>query len=54
MDILKIPKNEIDYFIEYCIPNGIIDLYIKERNLEIIDIFIKESETYLKELKNEE
>ncbi len=53
-DILKIPTKEIDYFIEYCLDKDIIDLYIKERNLEIMNIFIKESEAYLKKLKDEE
>lgn len=50
---LEIPEDEIDYFIEYCLSKGIIDLYIKERSLEIMDIFIKESKIYLKELKDE-
>ncbi|HBS11858.1 MAG TPA: hypothetical protein DEO36_04840 [Flavobacteriaceae bacterium] len=53
-ETLQIPEKEIEYFIEYCLPKGIIDLYIKKRNLEIMDIFIKESITYLKELKDEE
>jgi len=50
---LEIPEDKIDYFIEYCLAKGIIDLYIKERNLEIMDILIKESEAYLKEMKDE-
>jgi len=53
-ETLKIPRDKIDYFIESCLSKNIIDLYIKERNLEVMDIFIRESKTYLKELKNEE
>ncbi len=53
-ETLKIPEEKIDYFIESCLSKDIIDLYIKERNLEIMDIFIKESKNYIKEIKDEE
>jgi len=45
---LKIPLEQIDFFIDYCKSKGIIDLYIKNRKIEVIDILIKESITYRK------
>jgi len=52
---LKIPKIEIDYFIKYCnSKHAVIELFSKSKDLAIIDIFIKESNTYLKKKKNEE
>ncbi len=43
---LKIPLEQIDFFIDYCKSKGIIDLYIKDRKVEVIDILIKESTIY--------
>jgi len=51
---LKIPEGKIDSFIESCLSKKIIDLYIKEKNLKIMDVFIKESKSYLKKIENEE
>lgn len=45
---LKIPREEIDDFIRHCKSKGIIDLYIKHRKVEVIDILIKESKNYNK------
>lgn len=51
---LKLPTKEIDYFIKFCdSKNNVIYLFSKKQNLDIIDIFIQQSETYLKELKDE-
>jgi hypothetical protein len=47
-ETLKIPKEEITSFINYCKSKGVIDLYIKNRKMEVIDILIKESITYRK------
>lgn len=52
---LKLPKEEIDFFIKFCDTKGdVIYLFSKHRDLEVIDLFIKESKYYLKQLKNEE
>ena len=48
IETLKIPKKEITVFINYCKPKGIIDLYIKGRKMEVLDILIKESILYRK------
>lgn len=48
---LKIPRENIDEFLEYCKPKGITDLYISNQKIEMIDILIKESKNYLKQLK---
>jgi len=45
---LKIPLEQIGFFIDYCNSEGINDLYIKNRKMEVIDILIKESITYRK------
>ena len=52
---LKLPKEEIDYFIKFCdSKEDVVYLFSKKRDLEVIDIFIKESKPYLKKLENEE
>jgi hypothetical protein len=43
---LHISVEKIDEFIDYCKPKGIIDLFLTNKNLEMIDIFIKESKTF--------
>jgi len=50
-ETLKIPREEIDDFIQHCKSKGIIDLYIKNRKMEVIDILIVESEIYLRKSK---
>ncbi len=45
---LKIPYKEIDTFLKYCTSKGIVDLYIKNRKMEVIDLLIKESSEYRK------
>lgn len=52
---LKLPKVEIDYFIKFCdSKEDVVYLFSKNRHLEVIDIFIKESKPYLKNIENEE
>jgi len=45
---LHIPIEHITPFMNHCKSKGIIDLYIKNRKIEVIDILIKESITYRK------
>jgi len=52
-EIINIPAEEIDIFIKYCLKKDIINLFYKEMYIEIIDIFIIESKTYLKKIGNE-
>lgn len=44
---LKIPSKNIDEFIKYCEPKDIIDLFYKERFLEVTDVLLKEAKTFL-------
>lgn len=53
IETLQIPTNEINFFIKHCLKNNIIYLFQKERHIEIIDIFIKESNPFLNKIKNE-
>ena len=41
---LKISKENINDFIEFCLPEGIVNLFEKQRYLEIVDIFIQNKE----------
>lgn len=45
---LNISIDKIDVFIKHCISKGIIDLYIKDKKLEIMDLLIKESKNFNK------
>ncbi len=51
LNTLKIPKKNIDGFVEFCLPKGIVNLFEKRRHLEIVDIFIQNKEEYIKHLK---
>jgi len=42
IDDIQIPKEEINSFLNYCLPRDIIILYKKKKYLEIIDIFLAE------------
>lgn len=44
---IKISEDQIDDFIDFCIPLGIEELYKKQRYLEVVDIFIQNKENYL-------
>ncbi len=50
---LQIPPENIDNFIKYCASKGIIKLYLNNHKIEAIDILVKQSTYYLKELKDE-
>jgi len=46
---LKIPKNKIDAFILYCESKGIVDLYMNDKKIELIQVLIKESKVFKKD-----
>jgi len=46
IETLQIPSEKINSFINYCLPNNIIYLFKKGRNLEIMDIFIAENKNF--------
>ena len=48
IETLNIQRDNIDSFIEHCKSKGILDLYIKGRKIEAIDILIIESKNYKK------
>lgn len=48
---LKVPSKKIDGLIYYCLPNGIVYLFEKERFLEVINIFIKNRDAYLSSIQ---
>jgi len=54
VETLKIPKEEIDTFITYCDAQDIFYLLSKDKTLEVIDIFVKESQGYLEQQQNKE
>lgn len=43
---LKIPKNQIDAFIIYCKPKGVVDLYMADKKIEMIEVLVDESQKY--------
>ncbi len=53
IDMLKIPPQNIDDFIIYCKPKGVVKKYLNGSKIEAIDILIKHSKLYLKKLKDE-
>ena len=53
-ETLKIPTNHIDEFIVSCLPKGIARLYVDNKKIEIIDLLLTESKTYLELIKSEE
>ena len=46
---MGIPKIHIEPFIRYCQKKDIIDLYVEDRLMEVIDILIKEKDNYRRE-----
>ena len=44
LNTLKIPKENIDGFVEFCLPKDIVNLFEKQRHLEVVDIFIQNKE----------
>ena len=51
LQTLHIPQDNISDYIHYCISKGIINLFEKERYLEIVDIFIKNEADYLQSIQ---
>ncbi|MET2984916.1 carboxypeptidase-like regulatory domain-containing protein [Aureibaculum conchae] len=50
---LKIPSKQIDNFIKHCQSKNIIESFDKESYLEVMDVFVRESKPFLKNLKDE-
>jgi len=50
-ETLHIPTEHIIPFLNHCKSKGIIDLHIKNRRMEVIDILFKESKSYLSTFK---
>jgi hypothetical protein len=44
---LGIPRSEIEIFIKYCEPKNIVELYLNNQKLALIEILINESKKYL-------
>lgn len=44
---LKLPKLQIEPFLKQCEAQGIIDLYITDKKIEVIDLMLKERENYV-------
>jgi hypothetical protein len=49
-----IKEEQINQFIRYCLPQGIMSLYEKGRLIEVIDIFLKSKDPYLLSLEEQE
>lgn len=47
INTIMIKEEQINPFIEYCLPKGIMNLYEKGRLIEVIDIFLKSKDPYL-------
>jgi len=50
---LKIPKDQIESFINYCRPKGIVDLYMAGKKIEMIEILVDESEKFKAYIKTQ-
>jgi len=46
IETLNISLNQIDAFIIFCKKKGIIDLYLKNKKIEMIDVFLEESKNF--------
>lgn len=43
---LKIPKEHIDFFINYCKPKKIGELYVRNNKINIIEVFLEDVKSY--------
>ncbi len=43
---LELPIEQIEPFINYCLPKGIANLYLQNRKLEMIDVLFKARKNY--------
>jgi hypothetical protein len=50
---LKIPRDQIDAFILYCQPKGLVDLYMVGKKLEMIQVLVDETERFKAFLKSQ-
>ncbi len=53
VNTLELNSELIDRYIQFCLPKGIVPLYEKGRLIEVIDIFLKNKESYLLSLEEE-
>jgi len=51
INTVLIKEDQINQYIQFCIPQGIINLYEKGRLIEVIDIFLKNKDQYLLSIK---
>lgn len=51
INTLKIPKENIDGLINFCLPKGIVFVFERERYLEVIDLLIQHKDSYLSSLR---
>ncbi|MDY7394006.1 carboxypeptidase-like regulatory domain-containing protein [Aureibaculum sp. 2210JD6-5] len=52
-ETLKIPADHIDEFIATCLSKGVANLYVDNKKIGVIDLFLRESKIYLEQIKNE-
>ena len=53
VNTLELEPELIDPYIRFCLPQGVVSLYEKGRLIEVIDIFLKNKESYLLSLAEE-
>ena len=51
VNTIMIKEEQINQFIQYCLPKGIMNLYEKGRLIEVIDIFLKSKDPFLLSLE---
>ncbi len=45
-ETLEIPKENIEDFIAFCLPKGIANLFVENKKVEVIEMFLEESKLY--------
>ncbi|MFK5890008.1 MAG: hypothetical protein QM486_04680 [Flavobacteriaceae bacterium] len=50
---LKIPKDQIDVFINYCRSKGVVDLYMAGKKIEMIQLLVDESKNFKAYIKTQ-
>ena len=46
METLKIPKDHINLFIDYCKPKKIGEMYVRKNSIKLIEVFLEQSKIY--------